>query len=274
MTNNQKDSFFDQVYTIVAKIPYGRVISYGQIARMLGSPRGARTVGWALSTCPEGLPWQRVVKADGYIAEGEFAELRRAMLLEEGVPFLTDNRVDMAACEWDGSDFTVAYKKDVSDVVIRAIEKSEYQLLEDFLYNAIYLPPGAEPVQREIIFKPEIYVYIEGFGGKDDCGMVAEQGGEIIGAAWTRIIQGYGHIDDDTPELAISVLSEHRNEGVGTMLMTRLFEELRKKGYEKTSLSVQKDNPAVRFYERLGYLITGERTDGAGNKDYLMIKEL
>jgi len=160
------------------------------------------------------------------------------------------------------------------DVFIRAIEEAEYPLLEDFLYNAIYLPPGAEPVPRQIIFEPEIYVYIEGFNGKDDCGVVAEQNGEVIGAAWTRIIQGYGHIDDDTPELAISVLSGHRNKGVGTKLMTRLFEELSNRGYEKTSLSVQKDNPAVRFYERLGYLITGERTDGAGNKDYLMIKEL
>jgi len=97
-----KTSFFDKVYAIVARIPYGRVISYGQIARMLGNPRGARTVGWALSACPDGLPWQRVVKADGYIAGGEFAELRRSMLLEEGIPFLTEWRVDMPACEWDG----------------------------------------------------------------------------------------------------------------------------------------------------------------------------
>jgi len=101
---NSKTSFFDQVYGIVAKIPYGRVISYGQIARMLGNPRGARTVGWALSVCPEGLPWQRVVKADGAIADSGFAELRRTMLYEEGVPFLPDGRVDMDACEWDGAD--------------------------------------------------------------------------------------------------------------------------------------------------------------------------
>ena len=69
---------------------------------MLGNPNAARTVGWALSACPEGLPWQRVVKADGTVAGGGFAELRRAILLEEGVPFLADGRVDMDACEWDG----------------------------------------------------------------------------------------------------------------------------------------------------------------------------
>jgi len=70
---------------------------------MLGSPNAARTVGWALSACPDDLPWQRVVKADGTITGGEFAELRRAMLIDEGVPFLPCGRIDMAACEWDGS---------------------------------------------------------------------------------------------------------------------------------------------------------------------------
>ena len=104
MIESANTSFFEQVYEIVAKIPYGRVVSYGQIARTLGSPRAARTVGWALSVCPDALPWQRVVKADGTIAGGGFAELRRAMLIEEGVPFLLDGRVDMSACEWCGSD--------------------------------------------------------------------------------------------------------------------------------------------------------------------------
>ena len=95
-------TFFDQVYEIVARIPKGRVISYGQIARMLGSPRAARTVGWALSACPEHLPWQRVVMADGSITGGEFAELRRVMLEEEGITFLINGRVDMDIHEWGG----------------------------------------------------------------------------------------------------------------------------------------------------------------------------
>ena len=94
--------FFEQVYRIVEKIPYGRVASYGQIAWMLGSPRAARQVGWAMRRCPDGLPWQRVVKADGEITGGAFAELRKARLEAEGVPFLPDGRVDMAKCRWDG----------------------------------------------------------------------------------------------------------------------------------------------------------------------------
>jgi len=91
------NSFFEQVYAVVGRVPYGRVVSYGQIARMLGRPRAARQVGWAMRRCPDGLPWQRVVMADGTVAGGVFAETRKALLQEEGVGFLPDGRVDMRA---------------------------------------------------------------------------------------------------------------------------------------------------------------------------------
>ena len=160
------------------------------------------------------------------------------------------------------------------DLIIRSINKSDYPLLENFLYNAIYLPPGTAAPPREIIFEPEIFIYIENFGGKDDCGVVAQKGDNIIGAAWTRIIPAYGNIDSQTPELAVSVLPEYRGLGVGSMMMTRLFDLLRQRGYRRTSLSVQQDNPAVRFYKRLGYEITAEKLDHAGNEDYIMVKDL
>lgn len=94
------DPFFEQVYQLVARIPGGRVLSYGRIARLLGRPRAARQVGRAMRLCPDQLPWQRVVMADGSIAGGEYAPLRRAMLEQEGVPFLPDGRVDMAKAQW------------------------------------------------------------------------------------------------------------------------------------------------------------------------------
>jgi len=89
--------FTQGVYELVALIPAGKVVSYGQIARELGNPRGARQVGWAMANCPPDLPWQRVVMADGSIAAGEWAAMRRALLEDEGVPFLQDGRVDMKA---------------------------------------------------------------------------------------------------------------------------------------------------------------------------------
>jgi GNAT superfamily N-acetyltransferase len=159
-------------------------------------------------------------------------------------------------------------------VTIREITEADYPLLEEFLYNSIFIPPGSELPQKEIIFKPEIFVYIKGFGGKDDCGVVAVQSDIIVGAAWTRIIPAYGHIDDETPELAISILPGYRGKGIGTKMMTRLFGLLRERGYTRTSLSVQKGNPAVRFYQRLGYVATNEKTDHAGHEDFIMVKKL
>ena len=94
--------FFKQVYNIVEQIPYGKVISYGEIAKILGRPRGAREVGRAMRYCHDGLPWQRVIMTDGSITGGSFAEMRRAILETEGVPFLPDGRVDMTACRWLG----------------------------------------------------------------------------------------------------------------------------------------------------------------------------
>lgn len=95
-----KMNFNQQVYEIVSMIPYGKVVSYGQIAAMLQSPRASRQVGWAMSKCPDGLPWHRVVMADGSITGGGYADLRRELLESENVPFLPDGRVDMEACRW------------------------------------------------------------------------------------------------------------------------------------------------------------------------------
>lgn len=94
--------FFQEVYRMVEKIPPGKVVSYGQIAQALGVPRGARQVGFAMRCCPDNLPWQRVVMADGTITGGRHADLRREFLLAEGVPLLPDGRVDVAACRFTG----------------------------------------------------------------------------------------------------------------------------------------------------------------------------
>jgi ribosomal protein S18 acetylase RimI-like enzyme len=155
------------------------------------------------------------------------------------------------------------------NLTIRPILQSEYPLLENFLYHAIFLPPDTDSPPREIIFRPEIFIYIKNFGGKDDCGVIAELDGQIVGAAWTRIIPAYGHIDDETPELAISVLPECRGQGIGTALMTHLFELLRECGYKRTSLAVQQKNAAAKFYQKLGYEIIN-----SNDEEYIMVRGL
>ena len=158
---------------------------------------------------------------------------------------------------------------------VRTMQESDYGCLQEFLYQAIFIPKGTTPPPRSIILEPEIAVYIKDFGTqRGDLGVVAEQNGQVIGAAWTRIISAYGHIDNNTPELAISVLPPFRGHGTGTKLIQKLFAVLRTHGYKQTSLSVQKDNPAVQLYKRLGYTLSDEKTDHAGHEDYLMIKAL
>ena len=102
-------SFRDQVYEAVRRIPPGKVATYGQIARLVGSPRAAREVGWALRDLPDGLgvPWQRVINAQGHVSfppGSEGAGLQRAMLEDEGVVFGPDGRVDLKTTGWEGLD--------------------------------------------------------------------------------------------------------------------------------------------------------------------------
>ena len=105
MTNQ----FFEQVYQVVQRIPPGKVATYGQIARLLGQPRAARTVGWALHSIPEGshVPWHRVLNAQGTIsleASGPGGAIQKALLEAEGVGFGEGNRVDLKAYGWAGLD--------------------------------------------------------------------------------------------------------------------------------------------------------------------------
>lgn len=95
-------TFKDQVYELVAQIPRGKVMTYGQIAYLCGRPRAARIVGGVAHFGDPDLPWQRVVKKDGSLAEGYpgGTEGHRAALLAEGVKIDKNYRVDMEAHLW------------------------------------------------------------------------------------------------------------------------------------------------------------------------------
>lgn len=155
------------------------------------------------------------------------------------------------------------------DVIIRPIRMEERAVLDEFLYQAIFVPEGERPPEREIIRKPELQVYVERFGERPhDYGFLAEANGETVGAAWVRIMNDYGHVDDETPSFALSVLPEWRGRGVGGELMRKLLAFLDKQGYEQTSLAVQKANRAVRLYRRLGFEIVDEN-----EQEYIMIRK-
>jgi len=99
--------FFAQVYRLVRRVPSGKVISYGAIAAMLGHPRAARTVGWALHSLPDGsdVPWHRVINSQGRISTScweHSAGLQRALLEAEGIEFDPRGYVDWARFGWKG----------------------------------------------------------------------------------------------------------------------------------------------------------------------------
>jgi methylated-DNA-protein-cysteine methyltransferase-like protein len=99
-------SFYERVYQVVRLIPPGKVVTYGQIARLLGEPHGARTVGWAMQALPDPeVPWHRVINAQGRISgvgRGARADLQRALLEDEGVVFDARGRVDLSVYQWEG----------------------------------------------------------------------------------------------------------------------------------------------------------------------------
>lgn len=152
------------------------------------------------------------------------------------------------------------------DYKIREIRKSEYPVLSDFLYEAIFVPEGMDKPPKSIIKQPELQVYIAEFGKADDWCLVAEVKEKVVGAVWGRIMNDYGHIDDKTPSLAISLYEEYRHLGIGTSLMRAMLQLLKDKGYKQTSLSVQKANYAVNMYKKEGFQVVDENEE-----EYIMV---
>ena len=101
------DNFFSEVYSIVKRIPKGKVATYGQIAAMAGSPKAARIVGYALHVNPEPgiIPCHRVVNKDGRVAPG-FAfggpDVQEDLLRSEGVGFVSHGYADIENHLWNG----------------------------------------------------------------------------------------------------------------------------------------------------------------------------
>lgn len=145
---------------------------------------------------------------------------------------------------------------------IREMTAQEYPLLDDFLYEAIFVPEGVDPPSKSIITAPELQIYVKDFGtSKDDFSLVAEVENKIIGAVWVRIMNDYGHIDDKTPSLAISLYKKYRGQGIGSSLIKEMLSLLQAHGYKLVSLSVQKANYAAKLYQKIGFRIIKEIGD-------------
>lgn len=156
---------------------------------------------------------------------------------------------------------------------IRPIQAHEFSFLEEMLYEAIFIPEGKERPPISIVKLPELACYYENFGRKHDICFLAANNSELIAAIWIRLFtvhrKGYGYVDDNTPELCMSVKPPYRNNGIGTQLMKLMLEELVKCEYEKVSLSVDKINYALKMYEKFGFKFHSETDDS-----YTLVKQL
>lgn len=96
-------SYYDKVYDLALRIPAGKVVTYGQLALMTGSPRAARAVGYAMRACKNpAVPCHRVLYADGAPTCAFGPGIQRALLEAEGVSFTPEGMADLASCRWDG----------------------------------------------------------------------------------------------------------------------------------------------------------------------------
>jgi GNAT superfamily N-acetyltransferase len=141
---------------------------------------------------------------------------------------------------------------------VRVAAPDDEPFLCEMLYQALSVPPGGPPHARSALERPEIAHYVEAFGTRrGDDGLVATTTlGEPVGAVWVRLLDqadpGYGYVDDDTPELTMAVVGEHRGLGIGSELLRLLLQRV-----PACSLSVDPQNPARRLYERFGFEAVG-----------------
>ncbi|MEX3625570.1 N-acetyltransferase family protein [Viridibacillus arvi] len=141
-------------------------------------------------------------------------------------------------------------------IEIRNLEENEYEFLLDMLYESIHIPEN-KPTREELLNLPHIRKYHENWGREGDQALIAiDEENQKVGAVWYRLFeennQGYGYVDDNTPELGIAVVEKGRGKGIGTLLMNKIMQLAMTDGYESISLSVDPDNRnAVHIYNKL-----------------------
>ena len=153
---------------------------------------------------------------------------------------------------------TAKEKNHYAVVNIRLLQKNEIPFLKEMLYVALYVREGQPSFPRSILESPEIAKYIVDWGSKKgDLAIVAEIEGELVAAIWGRVFtaeeKSYGFIDEQTPEIGMAVKEGFRGQGIGTRLIMEASKEYHRLVYQALSLSVDKENPAIKLYERMGF---------------------
>ncbi|MBD2388437.1 GNAT family N-acetyltransferase [Cylindrospermum sp. FACHB-282] len=146
------------------------------------------------------------------------------------------------------------------DYLIRPLTQEDEPFLWRMLYEATQMAEEGDLTIEDAMNHPDLAKYVKNWGFPTDMGFVATllSTNQPVGAVWLRLLtgenKGYGYVDDQTPELAIAVLPEYRNQGIGTGLITHLLAAA-KALYPSISLSSRSSNPALYLYKRCGWKI-------------------
>ncbi|MDQ3895142.1 MAG: GNAT family N-acetyltransferase [Actinomycetota bacterium] len=143
--------------------------------------------------------------------------------------------------------------------MIRRGSALDVPFLRDMLHHAYYWresdADASEPVSR----------YVANFGRRGDAALIAIEDHRRVGAAWYRLFTrdepGFAFLDESTPEVSIAVVPNMRGRGTGSQLLSALMERARQEGYPALSLSVERDNPSIKLYERHGFRPVREEGD-------------
>ena len=144
------------------------------------------------------------------------------------------------------------------DYVIRQLTYEDEPVLWEMLYYGLSSAGRAEPPSRDVVHRPEISRYVEGWGRAGDTGFVAhdKKNRGLLGAAWLRRPTAKS---DESPELALAVKPEHRRHGIGTALLTQLVRA--NPEHSTISISFVAGKPVLRLYERFGFKVIEQRPD-------------
>lgn len=161
-------------------------------------------------------------------------------------------------------------------LLIREVEQSDIPFLWEMLYYAAHMAEDGAIHYEAAKDNPFLAQYVQNWGKPGDLGFVAVDltSAQKIGAAWVRLLiadkTSVTYQDDATPELAIAVSPDWMGCGVGTALMTNLIRSARQH-YPALVLSVRSDNPAVRLYQRFGFVETAQIVNRVGTISYKML---
>lgn len=142
---------------------------------------------------------------------------------------------------------------------IRRGEPDDLPFIGKMLYEAGFPPWAERPPLAEALASPQLAIFIEGWGRDGDAAVIAVEDGRPVGAAWYRVFDDAATrprwvLDSETPDVVIAVVPDRRGAGIGGALLEALKTRARADGFVSISLSASELNPAMRLYERHGFV--------------------